>query len=151
MVWFSHFARKTPLERKKAFGLEKTVPEHFLRSKWQKTHVFLKQSRKSNLEGYQVYICIYICLYFYINIFLLYWCENENHSLVDPPPFRSCRRSRPSSFLRCPDSSKASSRSWRRPGPSDVWFLAPRPLWTDVFGLRTGEGVQAKGSPPPMP
>ena len=37
MFWFSHFARKTPLERKKAFGLEKTVPEHFLRSKWQKT------------------------------------------------------------------------------------------------------------------
>ena len=66
MVWFSHFARKTPLERKKAFGLEKTVPEHFLRSKWQKKHVFLKQSRKKQsggLPGRKIWEHIYEKIY----------------------------------------------------------------------------------------
>ena len=44
-----------------------------------------------------IYLYIYLIIYIYIkhniyiyiiNIFLLYWCESENHSLVDPPPFQ---------------------------------------------------------------
>ena len=40
--------------RKKAFGLEKTVPEQFFSSKWSRIKSFENGLGKANLEGYQV-------------------------------------------------------------------------------------------------